>query len=100
MNRLQEIEVRLSAIKAEIDTDGADLDALDSEIQSLKEERKAIKDKAEKRKALLEDVAKMPEVEVIKDFKVESEVRKMEFTMDNVLETTEYRNGFLEEITR
>jgi HK97 family phage major capsid protein len=98
MNRLKEIEERLSAIKAEIDTDGADLDALETEIQNLKEERKAIKDKAEKRKALLEDVANMPAVEVIKDFKVESEVRKMEFTIDNVLETTEYRSGFLKRL--
>jgi HK97 family phage major capsid protein len=96
--RLNEIEKRLSAIKAEIDVDGADLDVLEAEITSLKEERKGILDKVEKRKALLEDVANMPNVEVIKDFKPEMEERKMEFTNENVLSTTEYRNGFLKRL--
>lgn len=94
MNRLQEIEERLSAIKGEIDAEGADLDALEKEIKSLKEERKAILDKADKRKALLDDVANMP-ARVIKDFKPGMEERKTEFTKDNVLEAVEYRSAFL-----
>ncbi len=95
--RLEEIEKRMSAIKVELDQDGADLDALETEITQLKEERKQIVEKAEKRKALLDDVAQMP-AEVVKDFKVELEERKMEFTNENVLASTEYRNGFLKRL--
>ena len=50
MDRLKEIEERLSAIKIEIDKEGADLDLLESEINSLVEERKKIIEKIEKRK--------------------------------------------------
>ena len=39
MDRLKEIEVRMAAIKDEIDVEGADLDALEVEITALKEER-------------------------------------------------------------
>ena len=96
--RLQEIEGRLSAIKAEIDTDGVDLEALESEINSLKEERKGILDKAEKRKALLDGVAGLENPTVIKTFEDEKESRKMEFNKDNVLGSAEYRSGFLKRL--
>ncbi|WP_342541039.1 phage major capsid protein [Heyndrickxia sp. FSL K6-6286] len=75
--RLEEINKRLSDIKLEIEKDGADLDALENEITSLKEERKGIMDKAEKRKALIDGVTNMENVEVIKDFKPEVEERKV-----------------------
>jgi HK97 family phage major capsid protein len=98
--RLDEINKRLSAINVEIDEEGADLDELETEINSLKEERKNILDKAEKRKALIDDVTNMQDAEVIKNFKPESEERKMEFNKDNVLGSTEYRNGFLKQLQK
>lgn len=99
MNRLQEIEERLSAIKGEIDVEGADLDALETEITSLKEERKGILNKAEKRKALIDGVTNLEGAEVIKDFKNDDmEARKMEFTKDNVIGAKEYRSAFLKRL--
>lgn len=89
--RLDEINERLSAIKAEIDTDGADLDALEAEVTALKEERKGILDKAEKRKALLDGVANLENPTIIKTFEEEKENRTMEFNRESV----EYRNAFL-----
>ena len=71
MNRLQEIEERLAAIKLEIDADGADLDALETEISALKEERKCIMDKVEKRKNLIDGIINLPDANIIKDFKEE-----------------------------
>lgn len=97
--RLKEIEQRLSAIKGEIDLEGSDLNALETEINNLKEERAAIIEKAEKRKALLDGVTNLQDVEVIKDFKNENlEARKMEFNVENVLEAKEYRSGFLKRL--
>ncbi len=85
MNRLQEIEERLSAIKSELDTDGADLDALETEINSLKEERKQITESAERRKNLLDGITTgaIP-AKIIKTEKTEE--RKM-----YSVESTEYR---------
>lgn len=54
--RLAEIEARLAAIPAELETEGADLDALKTEVTNLKAERKAIMDAAEKRKKILEEI--------------------------------------------
>lgn len=98
MGRLQEIELRLSAIKIEIDKDSADLNALETEINELKEERKTITEKIEKRKALLDDVAAMPNPVVIKDFAIDKEERKVEITIDNVLGSLEFRSGFLKNL--
>lgn len=99
MNRLQEIEERLSAIKNEIDVEGADLDALEKEITDLKEERKGIMEKAEKRKALINEVANMPQADVVKNFNQEEvEERKMDFNKENVLGAAEYRSGFLKRL--
>lgn len=96
--RLNEIEERLSAIKAELEVDGADLNALEVEINTLKEERKGIMEQAEKRKAMMESVANLPGAEIIKEFKPEEEKRTMEFTKDNVIKTKEYRNAFLKNL--
>ena len=38
MNRKEEIEARLAAIRSEMEDPGADLDALTEEVRSLKEE--------------------------------------------------------------
>lgn len=90
--RLEEIELRLSAIKIEIDGEGADLDALETEIKSLKEERKGILDKVEKRKALIDGVTNLENSQIIKTFEEnEKEVRKMDFNR----ESKEYRSAFL-----
>jgi HK97 family phage major capsid protein len=93
--RLDEINKRLSAIKLELDVDGADLDVLETEIASLKEERKGILDKAEKRKALMDEVATMP-AEIIKDFKPEMEERKMEQQFN--VASPEYRSAFFKRL--
>lgn len=100
MNRLKEIEERLALIKGEIDQEDADLDALGKEIDALKEERKGIVDDVEKRKKLIDDVVKMDNPEIIKQFKEERGGSKVEFTQENVLETTEYRNGFLKRLQK
>ena len=61
MNRLQEIEQRLAAIRTECMNEGADLDALTTEANSLVEERRALlnqqNDSAERRRALLAAIA-------------------------------------------
>ena len=89
MNRLQEIEQRLAAIKGEIEVEGADLSALEAEVKALKEERKGILEYAEHRKKLTEEIANLPKVEVIKDFKEE---RKLE--VKDIHSTPEYRSAF------
>ena len=55
--RLKEIEERLSAIAAEVETEGADLDALSEEVDTLKQERDGIIAKEEARKSLLSRIA-------------------------------------------
>nr|WP_294682473.1 phage major capsid protein [uncultured Anaerotignum sp.] len=55
--RINEIEERLSAIKAEMDTDGADIKALSDEADALLEERATLLKQIETRKATLEKIA-------------------------------------------
>ena len=94
MDRLKEIEERLSAIKIEIDTDGADLDALENEITTLTEERKSINEKIEKRQQLVDSIVNLPDTNIIKDFKEE---RKLEVkTYLNGSE--EYRIAYLKNL--
>lgn len=94
MDRLKEIEERLSAIKIEIDTDGADLDALENEITTLTEERKSINEKIEKRQQLVDSIVNLPEENIIKNFKEE---RKLEVkTYLNGSE--EYRIAYLKNL--
>lgn len=57
MNRLKEIELRLNAIKAELENENADIVALQKETDELIAERTALLEKAEQRKALLDKVA-------------------------------------------
>ena len=94
MDRLQEIEQRLSVIKTEIDSPEANLDALETEINELTEERKGVLDKVEKRKNLVNGIVNLPKENVIKEFIPESEERNMEFTKENVLKSAEYRSAF------
>lgn len=93
MNRLKEIEERMSVLKTEIETEGADLNAIEKEIDSLNEERKTIKDKIEKRAALIKAVTESNDVEILKDFKEE---RGIELNKDQkfTVASKEYRSAF------
>lgn len=57
MNRIEEIEARLSAIAGELENDGADIDALETEVRSLKAEKEQMMQAAEKRNKLKAEVA-------------------------------------------
>ena len=57
MERIKEIEKRLSEIAVEINGENADLDALETEIRALKAEKAQIEQAAEKREKLLADIA-------------------------------------------
>lgn len=91
MNRLEEIELRMSEIPVDVEKEDANIDELEKEVEELKEERKAIVEKAEKRKAIVDGVANMQSVEVIKSFKEE---RQMENVVKGI-ESAEYRSAFL-----
>ena len=52
MNRIEEIEARMSAIASELESDGADIDALTAEVRSLKSEKQAIEEGIRKRAEL------------------------------------------------
>lgn len=91
--RLQEIETRMSAIKAEIEAEGADLNALETEINSLKEERKSILDNAEKRTKLLEDIAAgKVQAQTLEEH---TEIKEERKHMSYAVESAEYRAAFL-----
>ena len=72
MNRMEEIEARLSAIANEIDRDGADIDALGDEVKALKEEKRQLAQNMEKRAQLRKDVA-AGEGEMVKRFFAQAE---------------------------
>ena len=57
MNRREEIEARLAAIRVEIEQENADLDALTEEVRGLKAELKSMDDAAEKRRKLMTEVS-------------------------------------------
>jgi HK97 family phage major capsid protein len=57
MNRLQEIEARLAAIRKELEGEGADVAKLEAETDTLIAERQTLMDNAEKRKKLLGKIA-------------------------------------------
>ena len=56
MARLQEIEERLSAIKAEMNTEGANLDVLGTEVDSLIAERARLLGEIETRRGILDKI--------------------------------------------
>lgn len=96
--RLKEIEERLSAIKLELDGEGADVDALEKEIASLKEERKQLKEKIEKRKGLIDQIAGLENPVVIGSFGEERGAKPVEFDIETVLGTPEYRSAYLKSL--
>lgn len=57
MNRLKEIEMRLAAIKQEIEKEDADIDALNQEVDELLQERKLLLEKEQQRQKLLSSIA-------------------------------------------
>lgn len=91
MNRLKEIETRLAAISKELDSPDADIDALTKEVDSLQEERKGILEKAEKRSALLKNIAAGKTGTVTRSF---TEDDLSEMTPTEVRDTAEYRSAF------
>ena len=95
MSRIDEIEVRLSAIETEIQADGADVKALAEETDKLMEERQTLLDEIETRKAILAKVAALPKTEVepvvIKEEKMEE---KRTFSVDSA----EYREAWLKKL--
>lgn len=99
MNRLKEIELRLAAIRAEIEKDGSDLNALEKEVDALKEERKQINADIEKRKQLLASVASDSTATVISTFEQRANT-SVEITNENVLTAAEYRSGFLKRLQK
>lgn len=55
--RLKEIEDRMAQIRTELENENVDVDALEKEIAELKEERAKLLEQAEKRRALMNDIA-------------------------------------------
>lgn len=95
MSRIDEIEVRLSAIEQEIQADGADVKALAEETDALMEERQALLDEIEVRKATLAKVAALPKTEV------EPVINQEEKEMENrtfAVESAEYREAWLKKL--
>lgn len=99
MNRLQEIEARLAAIKAELEKDGVDIDALENEVQALTEERKKLLEQVEKRKKIISEIADGAGTAINDFLPKPKEERKFEnMSHDEVRETPEYRSAFLKRI--
>lgn len=93
MNRIEEIEARLSAISGELDNDNADIDALEKEVRDLKAEKKQLEEAAEKRNRLKGEVASGKAGEVIRRFSPEpAETRSYGPS------SPEYRNAFLKNL--
>lgn len=102
MNRLAEIELRLSTIHTELGVEGADLDALATEIDALKEERKALVEekemadkKIEQRSKLINEVTNATDLEVLKGFKADKEEER---NLDKKEMAMNYRNAFLKKL--
>lgn len=91
MNRLEEIEARLSAIETECEQENADIDALTEEVRGLKEEKKAIIAEAEKRNRLKENISAGKAGTVIKTFQEDKAMEERTFAVDS----EEYRSAFL-----
>lgn len=91
MTRLEEIEARLAEIPNALESDGADLDAIEKEVRGLKDERKAINEAAEKREALLKEVAAGTVGNEIRTFKEDVHMETRTFAVDSA----EYRSAYL-----
>lgn len=93
MNRIEEIEARLSAISGELDNDSADIDALEKEVRDLKAEKKRLEEAAEKRNRLKGEVASGKIGEVTRRFSPEQTE-----TRSYGPSSPEYRNAFLKNL--
>ena len=98
MNRMQEIESRLAAIKQEIENRGdaltaAEVDALEKETKELTEERAGLIAAAEKRNGILDNIAKGAGV-VVRTF----EQKKDGDTPKDPASTPEYRSAWLKNL--
>lgn len=91
MNRMEEIEVRLSEIAGEMDNEDADLDALTEEVRKLKNEKQQLAEAAEKRAQLRRDVAGGAGV-VVRRF--DDQPKEETFGV----ETEEYRTAWLKKL--
>lgn len=95
MARIDDIEVRLSAIGKEIEVEGADVNALAKETDELLEERKVLLEEIETRKATLAKVASLPEKELNPVINKEEEMEeKRTFAVDSA----EYREAWLKKL--
>lgn len=91
MNRLEEIEARLSAIAKEMENEDADIDAFTEEVRNLKVEKKQIDDAAQKREKLRGEVASGAGV-VMRNFNM----GKTERTFG--VDSAEYRAAYLKNL--
>ena len=101
MGRIKEIEVRLAAIKQDIDTRGAEmkaeeLDALEKETKDLTEERAGLIAAAEKRNGILDTIAKGAGV-VARSFE---QKEKPADVPDDPFAVPEYRSAWLKQLRR
>ena len=105
MDRLQEIEQRISQIKEDLKDENSNIEELSQEFDTLKEERKGILEKREARKSLLDEVSKVEPSKVLADFELDNkeerkEDKKMEFrTMDEALQSQAYESAFTKKYT-
>lgn len=91
----EQCEMRISEIKAEMETEGADYEALGKELDMINERRTALKQAEEQRKALSQKVADSATVTVIEERK---DAQIMEKARVEVRNSKEYIEAFAEYI--
>ena len=89
---IDDIQMRMSEIKNEMEAEGADLNALEGEIDSLNARKAELKEQAEERKS--EARAAAEEGEHIKNLKQENIMEEKRFAVDSV----EYRDAYLKSL--
>lgn len=89
---LKDIEERMSAIGAELETEDSDVDALEKEVRSLKERKSELEQAAEKRAGLMSEIISGAG-HTVKRFAPEKQ-EKCEYGPNS----KEYRNAFLKNL--
>ena len=89
---LKDIEERMSAIGAELETEDSDVDALEKEVRSLKERKSELEQTAEKRAGLMSEIMSGAG-HTVKRFAPEKQ-EKCEYGPNS----KEYRNAFLKNL--
>ena len=89
---LKDIEERMSAIGAELETEDSDVDALEKEVRSLKERKSELEQAAEKRAGLMSEIIS-GSGHTVKRFAPEKQ-EKCEYGPNS----KEYRNAFLKNL--